>query len=160
MIKRTTEWWDTYFINLAEYVSRASKDPSTKTGAVIIGPNRRIVSLGYNGFPPRIEDTEERLNDRDIKYKLVIHAEMNAILNAHMSVRECVMYIWPFPPCSRCAVHIVASGLATVIAPEIPIDKKERWGQDIALAVRIFNEAGVQVVKYDQIPGTGEKHAR
>ena len=68
--------WDLRFIELAEFIAQWSKDPSTKTGAVITR-GVRVVSLRYNGFPQRIADSDERLNNRDLKYKIIIHCERN-----------------------------------------------------------------------------------
>ena len=65
--------WDKRFINIAESVSTWSKDPSRKIGAIAVR-NRKILSTGYNGFPKGIEDTEARLNVREIKYQYVVHA--------------------------------------------------------------------------------------
>jgi dCMP deaminase len=79
---RSQDWWDAYFIGIAREVSTASKDPSTKVGAVIVRPDWTVAAMGYNGFPRGIADTPERLNDRETKYALVTHAEVNAILTA------------------------------------------------------------------------------
>ncbi|WLB77042.1 deoxycytidylate deaminase [Bradyrhizobium elkanii] len=76
------ERWDRYFLKVAQAVSTASKDPSTKVGAVIVRPDRTMASFGYNGFPRGIADTDERLNNREVKYDLVVHGEINAILTA------------------------------------------------------------------------------
>ena len=88
--------WNQRFLNLAKHVSSWSKDPSTKVGAVIADPETKIVvGMGYNGFPRFVDDTEERYNDRPTKYKFVVHAELNAILNSNKSVRGCEIYIYP-----------------------------------------------------------------
>ncbi|MBI2669577.1 MAG: hypothetical protein HYX20_00290 [Candidatus Yanofskybacteria bacterium] len=62
-----TEKWDRRFLALAEFVAQWSKDPSTKTGAVIVDSNNRLVSVGYNGFPRGVNDSPERLENREIK---------------------------------------------------------------------------------------------
>ena len=54
------EKWDRRFLALAEHVADWSKDPSTKTGAVIVRPDRTIASMGYNGFPRGMADTDDR----------------------------------------------------------------------------------------------------
>src|SRR3989344_2191240 len=82
-----TEKWDRRFLALAEHVAQWSKDPSTKTGAVIVDPNNRVVSLGYNGFPRGVNDLPERLSNRELKYKIIVHCERNALLFARESVR-------------------------------------------------------------------------
>ncbi len=77
------EKWDKRFLELAKHVSLWSKDPSTKTGSVIVDQKRRVVSGGYNGLPIGVEDLDERLNNREIKYKMIVHCERNALLFAN-----------------------------------------------------------------------------
>jgi dCMP deaminase len=79
--------WDLRFLELTKLVSTWSKDPSTQTGAVIVDSKRHIVSVGYNGFPHRLADTPARLNDRPTKYSMIVHCEMNAVLNAQRVCR-------------------------------------------------------------------------
>lgn len=91
-----SERWDRHFLELALVNARMSKDPKTKVGAVIVGPDREVRAMGFNGFPRGIADTPARLEDRDLKLKLVVHAEMNAILNAvrvGVSVKGCTLYL-------------------------------------------------------------------
>jgi len=141
-LHRDPAYWDNYFLGLAEYVSRPSKDPSTKVGAVIVDPERRIVSTGYNGFPAGVEDTPERLNNRDLKYLLTIHSEHNAALFADKSIRGCTVYVWPFQPCSKCAGVLIQRGITRVVAPQ---SNNPRWAEDFKLSTQIFKEAGVLV---------------
>lgn len=88
--------WDDHFLRLALNNAKMSKDPRTQVGSVIVGPDREVRSMGFNGFPRGIEDTLERLHDRDMKLKLIVHGEMNAILNAvriGVSTRGCTLYL-------------------------------------------------------------------
>src|ERR1700733_15498817 len=106
----SNERWHRHFLSIAEACALMSKDPSTKVGAVIVGPDREIRSTGFNGLPRGIDDTDERLSDRDTKLKLVVHAEMNAVLNAArfgVSLKGCALYlsatdnsglVWGGPP--------------------------------------------------------------
>lgn len=107
--------WDERFLKLAQEVSTWSKDPSTKVGAVICR-GKHVVSQGFNGFPPCVDDLEHWLNDREIKYKLVIHAEANAILNAGGSVVGCTLYTYPLSPCGECAKLVAAAGIKRVLS--------------------------------------------
>lgn len=134
--------WNNWFIGLAQYVSTASKDPSTKVGAVIVDSERRVVSLGYNGFPRGISDTEERLNNRDIKYKIIIHAERNALLFSRSCIKGCTIYTYPMMPCAVCASMIIQSGIKKVVAPK---SDNPRWIQDMEISTKLFEEAGVVV---------------
>jgi dCMP deaminase len=143
MSERNREWWDRWHIGMVQYIATASKDPSTKVGALIIRSNRTPVSWGYNGFPRGVEDTPERLANRELKYKMVVHAEENSILNAHgLSLEGCVMYSL-FIPCSGCAKAIIQTGIKEVVCPAPTTDYLTRWGEDIAISKQMFEEAGV-----------------
>lgn len=150
------EKWDRHFIGLAEYHSRMSKDPSTKIGAVIVGPDKEVLSAGFNGFPRGIADTEERLNNRDMKLKLVVHAEMNAILAAArtgIKLKGSTLYvialnrsyrIWGGPPCTRCAVEIIQAGIIEIVSfkPQYRSIPKA-WKADLDFSREVLSEAGV-----------------
>jgi dCMP deaminase len=131
--------WDTRFIDLAKLVSTWSKDPSTKVGAVITDVNNRVISVGYNGFPKKIQDND-RLFDRQTKYNIVVHAEANALMFASKSVKECTLYTYPFEPCPKCASLIIQSGITRVVS--IP-NTNERWEKDFQMSRSLFSEAGV-----------------
>jgi len=137
--------WDIRFLELAKLVSSWSKDPSTKVGAVITDNKNRIVSVGYNGFPTGIED-DDRLNNRDTKYKIIIHGEMNAINFANKNLEHCTLYTYPFEPCSRCASIIIQSGITRVVTYENNID---RWEEDFKLSRQLFKEANIIMDYYN-----------
>lgn len=141
--RRPQIYWDRYFLTVAEAVSSASKDPSTKVGAVIVRPDRTMASFGYNGFPRGIADTEERLNDRETKYGLVVHGEINAILTAREPLHGYTLYTWPFITCKNCALLVTQAGIKRAVAPQLPEHLKERWADSVAAAARIYEEAGV-----------------
>ena len=77
-----SEKWDKRFLALASHIAGWSKDPSTQVGCVVVGPDREIRSTGFNGFPRGIEDSIARLENRELKYPLICHAEENAIMHA------------------------------------------------------------------------------
>lgn len=141
------EKWDKRFLEMAQLVSTYSKDPSTQTGAVIVRPDKTVASIGYNGFPKQIED-DYRLSVREEKYELIVHCEMNAVLNTREDLRGCTLYTWPFLSCTRCAVHMLTAGITRFVAPKIPEDLVERWGAALEKTKEIFEEAGVEVVEY------------
>ncbi len=132
--------WDNRFLSLAKTVASWSKDPSTGVGAVIVDKDNRIVSLGFNGFPRGVKD-DDRLNDREKKYEITVHAELNAILFARTPVDGCTIYTYPLPPCSRCASTIIQSGIVRSVAPVID---EPRWIESCKLGQSILEEAGVQ----------------
>lgn len=135
--------WDTRFLDIAKSVSQWSKDPSTKVGAVIVNPRREIVSTGYNGFPRGIMDSFDRLSKREIKYEMIIHAEINAILFSHENLSGYTLYTYPFQPCSRCASVIIQSGINRIVTYECDSD---RWKESFSLARDMFEEAGLEIV--------------
>ena len=112
--------WDDYFMSVAFLSSMRSKDPSTQVGACIVSPDKRIVGIGYNGFPRGCSDDElpwarEAVSELDTKYPYVCHAEMNAILNKNSAdVKGCTIYVGLFP-CNECAKMIIQSGIAEVV---------------------------------------------
>ena len=149
--------WDRRFIALARHISGWSKDPSTKVGCVVVGPDREIRSTGFNGFPRGIEDTLERLSDREQKYPLICHAEENAIMHAArigVALKDCVAYV-TWPPCTRCARSLVQAGVREVCFPaDAPVP--ERWADEFALSMALFREAKVVVreIPMDDEPPT------
>jgi dCMP deaminase len=138
-----SEKWDKRFLGLAQHVSAWSKDPSTKVGAVVVDQHHRVISLGFNGFARGVVDSEERLNDRETKYKMVVHAESNALLFAKMDMWDATIYVWPFMPCAACAAKIIQAGIKRVVAPEASPELKERWGTDMKLTEQMFKEVGI-----------------
>lgn len=131
-------------MELAELVASWSKDPSRKIGAVIVRPDRTIASVGYNGFPRGVVDTEARYDDREVKYQLVVHAEANAILSAGESVKGMTLYGTLYP-CCECAKLIIQSGIRTVIVPRVVAEP--RFAESMAHAERMFVESGVVVLQ-------------
>ncbi len=125
-----TTKWDKRYLDLAYHISQWSKDPSTQVGSIIVNKHNRIVSLGFNGFPTKVNDLVERLEDRDIKLEMVVHAEANALLSASIAdLSECIIYSSLFP-CSRCAGLIIQSGIRKVKSPDpesIEQFCSERW---------------------------------
>lgn len=140
-----TDKWDTWFMGLAAYVATASKDPSTKMGAVVVAINdRRKIAFGYNGIPPGLADAPERLNDRATKYSLTLHAETNALDNATFDLRGATLYCVAHP-CLRCALSIISRRVARVVCPPLPPIEPDRWTAEIPEAQRVLAEAGVRV---------------
>jgi dCMP deaminase len=110
--------WDNYFMGVAVLSSMRSKDPTTQVGACIVNNQKRIVGIGYNGFPYGVEDDsfpwDKGENWLDSKYPYVVHAEPNAILNATVSLEGSTLYVTLFP-CNECAKLIIQSGIKAVI---------------------------------------------
>lgn len=136
--------WDDRFLKLADFISTWSKDPSTKVGAVIIDSQRRIMSVGYNGFPKGAKD-DDRLNNRKQKYKIIVHAECNAIVSAKHPLDNCTIYTYPFMPCSSCCSMIAQSGINRVVSFK---NYNLRWEMDFKVSRDLLSECGVELVEY------------
>lgn len=113
--------WDQYFIGVAQLSALRSKDPGTKVGAVIVDQDQKIVGIGYNGFPLHLSDDvfpwDKTGEPLETKYPYVVHAEVNAILNASTNLKGCKIYVTLFP-CNECAKVIIQSGLDEVVFVE------------------------------------------
>lgn len=139
---RYGENWDRRFLALAQHFTQWSKDPSTKVGAVIVGPDsKRQICHGYNGFPEH-EPDDHRLHIREEKYRLVYHAERNAIQNALFNTRGSTIYV-SHVPCADCAKRIAAAGIVRVVAPKMTNEFTERWKTSIEDASKILSDAQV-----------------
>lgn len=137
--------WDIRYLELAEQVSSWSKDPSRQIGAVAVGTKGQVLAQGYNGFPRGIKDSSLRYNDREIKYKFVVHAEQNVIYNATyngVSLDGATLYVWGLPVCSDCAKGVIQTGIKRVVMPlqEIP----DHWVDSWALTQLLLNEANIK----------------
>jgi dCMP deaminase len=107
--------WDRNYLGLAEHVSKWSKDPSSQVGAVIV-KNNRVVAVGFNGFPAEVEDKQEWLGNRKVKYEMVVHAEVNALIVAGQRAEGATIYVYGRPVCSSCAGAIIQAGIARVVS--------------------------------------------
>lgn len=146
--------WHQRFMLLAREVAEWSKDPSTKVGCILVR-DKKVISTGYNGFPKNISDDLDRLIDREQKYEITVHAEVNAVTTAALhgvSTEGATAYV-TFNPCSRCSAVLINAGIAQVYvdaAAEIP----PRWLENFILASRILKEAEVELQTIDPTPYT------
>jgi len=145
-----TEKWDRKYLELAKYVATNwSKDPSTKVGAVLVNYEYGQEFIGYNGFPNGMNDAPERYADRDLKYKLVVHAEVNAIAKAGLMAKGSTLYVYPsfsLPPiCNECAKLAIQRGVKEVVGYIAdPTDPRvKRWADSILLSQMMLTEAGI-----------------
>ena len=138
--------WDEYFMGVAKLSAMRSKDPNTQVGACIVSEDNKILSMGYNGFPKGCSDDEypwERGGDQT-KYPYVVHAELNAVLNANgRDLRGSKLYVALFP-CNECAKAIIQSGIKELIYLS---DKYHDTHASIA-SRRMFNMTGVKYRAY------------
>ena len=158
--------WDEYYLGMASLVSRKSKDPSTKCGAVIVAKSNAVLSIGFNGFPRGVAEvhtapalpTEGKLIaerwERPQKYRWVVHAEMNAILNAArhgISLEGSRLYTTTLP-CSECVKAIIQAGIKEVISIEqVGVGTGTHWFHD-DIERTMFMEARVILRVLPRIP--------
>lgn len=137
--------WDEYFMGVAMFAAGRSKDPSTQVGACIVDQRNVIISTGYNGFPMGCSDDEfpwDREGE-DTKYPFVVHAELNAILNAHgKTLENAKIYVALFP-CNECAKAIIQSGIKEVIY----VCDKYAETDIVKASKRMLNAAGVKLTQ-------------
>jgi dCMP deaminase len=125
-VTQDEEKWHRRFLRLAAEIAEFSKDPSTKVGCILVR-DRRIISTGYNGFPRGISDSFDRLLDRDKKYEMTVHAEINAVTTAALhgvSTEGSTAYV-TFQPCSRCAAAVlINAGIKEVYVTADTLDSR------------------------------------
>lgn len=143
------EKWDARFCDLARFVSEWSKDPNAKVGAVVLSKRGGDVSIGYNGFPMGVEDSIERLEDKETKLELIVHAEQNALIAAGSRAVGSTLYVWGKPICARCAGSIVQAGVKRVVALNPgAVDPGSNWQKTGLIALQMFKEAGIEADLY------------
>jgi len=144
--------WDDYFMGIALLAAKRSKDPSTQVGACIVSGetndsmnNNTILSVGYNGLPIGCSDDDfpwDRNGDfLDTKYPFVVHAELNAILNARgKSLSGAKIYVALFP-CNECCKAIIQSGIREVVY----LSDKYATTDAVKASKKMFQAAGVKL---------------
>ena len=144
--------WDEYFMGVAKLSAKRSKDPNTQVGCCIVNQERRIVAVGYNGMPAGCDDKDFPWNVREgalneTKYAYVVHAELNAILNATSNLKGCTLYVTLYP-CNECTKAILQSGIK-----EIVFEDNKYEGKDFDLASKkMLQSANVKVRQFKSEP--------
>lgn len=139
--------WHKRYMDMAKLVASWSKDPSSQVGAVIVNDKKIVVGMGYNGFARGVGDHDFMYKDRSIKYEVVIHAEINAILNATGSVENCIIYT-THPPCSRCTAVLIQSGLRGCMYDLQSDEFMERFAESLKLSNLQARDAGFSIMEY------------
>jgi dCMP deaminase len=143
--------WDLFYLGLCRYISTASKDPSTKVGAVITRPDFSVASVGFNGFPQKMPDRPEWLENREEKYSRVVHGEINAVSFCRdQSLQGYTLYTTPFMPCDRCFVQMVQKGITRFVAPKATAEQLTRWGTAFEKVRQYAGECNVELVELDE----------
>ena len=142
--------WDEYFMSIALLSAKRSADPSTQVGACIVDSSNKVVSIGYNGMPRGIDDSDLSWNrngtDLDSKYLYVCHAEFNAILNTRdgSQLKGCRVYVTLFP-CNECAKAIIQTGIKEIVY----LSDKYADSIETRASKKMLTLAGVKLVPYN-----------
>ncbi len=139
--------WDEYFMGIALLAAKRSKDPSTQVGCCIVDRNKIILSTGYNGFPKGCSDDEYpwAREGEETKYPFVVHAELNAILNAGgKSLTGSTLYVALFP-CNECAKAIIQAGISEVVY----LSDKYASTEATLASKRMLTSAGVKMRRFE-----------
>ncbi|MFP4418182.1 MAG: deoxycytidylate deaminase [Fibrobacterota bacterium] len=149
MVSKRTDYlsWDEYFMGVALMSAQRSKDPNTQVGACIVNRKKKIVGVGYNGFPSGCSDDDLPWDREgcflDTKYPYVCHAELNAVLNSiSADLCGCSIYVALFP-CNECAKVIIQSGISEVVY----LSDKYADTDSVKASKRMFDQAGVNYRK-------------
>lgn len=138
--------WDEYFMGIAMLAAKRSKDPNTQVGACIVSQDNIIISTGYNGMPKGCSDDEYpwARDGEQTKYPYVVHAELNAVLNANgRDLRGSKLYVALFP-CNECAKALIQSGISQVIYYE----DKYADSDSVIASKRMFDMVGIRYTPY------------
>lgn len=144
-----SEKWHYRFMEVAKLIASWSKDPNTKTGAIVVGPDREIRATGYNGLVRGVNDDIPERMERPTKYDFFEHAERNAVYNACLtgtSLKGCVLYA-THPPCTDCARAIIQAGIKMVVTNRLADDANapaSGWRDKLVYSEQMFKEAGVE----------------
>ncbi len=141
--------WDEYFMGVALLSAQRSKDPNTQVGACIVNSDKKIVGVGYNGFPSGCDDDELPWDREgaylDTKYPYVCHAELNAILNSiSRDLKGGTIYVALFP-CNECAKAIIQSGIREIVY----LSDKYDGTDSVVASKRMLKQAGVTLRKLE-----------
>lgn len=141
--------WEDYFMGVALLSAQRSKDPATQVGACIVNEEKRIIGVGYNGFPIGCSDdlfpwSKSTTDPIDSKHMYVVHAEENAIINRFSAdLKNSTIYVSLFP-CNRCAQIIIQSGIKRIVFMS---DKKSHT-KEVEASKRMLDAAGVEYTQY------------
>lgn len=134
------------FLPVARAVASLSKDPEHKVGALALNDDGIVLAVGYNGFPRGVHDDEVRYLNREVKLRLISHAEANVVAQAAYaghSLRGATVVVYDKYPCSACAKLLIQSGVKRVVT--YPSSPDSSWYQDSELSRLMFKESGLEV---------------
>ena len=151
--------WDQRYLENAILASTWSKDPNRRVGAIAVSKEGIPGPACFNGFPRGIKDTPERLNNKELKNRLAVHAEVNATILHPGSVVGCTIYV-THQPCTPCASFLIQNKYSRIVTfdPELYNGMFDRWGEDFNLSLEVIEEAGIELVLATTFPEGHERH--
>lgn len=152
MVPKISPRWINHFLRMCDLLAAMSRDDKTKVGCVLIGPDKEVISTGFNGFPRGVRDDRDERYERPAKYMWFEHAERNAIYNAARrgAPLKGTTLIINAPPCTDCARGIIQSGVEEIIYPkDHAFANRSDWQENIDTATAMLLEADVVVRVYD-----------
>ena len=123
-----------------------SKDPSTKIGSVLV-KDKNIIGSGYNGFARKVLDLPKRYNNRETKYKFVVHSESNAVLTCARlgtSTLDSVLYTQACP-CHECMKSIIQGGVKEIVIHKKWPMNHLKWSESFEISKIMAEEAGIKI---------------
>ena len=151
--------WDQRYLENAILASTWSKDPNRRVGAIAVSKEGVPGPSCFNGFPRGIKDTTDRLNNKELKNRLTIHAEVNATILHPGSVVGCTIYV-THQPCTPCASFLIQNKYSRIVTfdPELYSGMFDRWGEDFNLSLEVIEETGIELVLATTFPEGHERH--
>lgn len=151
--------WDQRYLENAILASTWSKDPNRRVGAIAVSKEGVPGPACFNGFPRGIKDTPERLNNKELKNRLAVHAEVNATILHPGSVVGCTIYV-THQPCTPCASFLIQNKYSRIVTfdPELYSGMFDRWGEDFNLSLEVIEETGIELVLATTFPEGHERH--
>ncbi|MFF4557202.1 deoxycytidylate deaminase [Streptomyces sp. NPDC001422] len=116
--------WDCYFLGLADAAAARGDCIRKQVGAVLVGPDHRVLSTGYNGSTPGglsclAGECERCLSDAPSgsSYEgcIEFHAERNAITWARPEDRPGSTLYVTWEPCGGCSELIHTEGVSRIV---------------------------------------------
>ena len=116
----------------------------------MITRDNKIISQGYNGFPEQIKSIVEDKVDRETKYQYVVHAEVNTLINAEVSIRDCSIYVHGLPICTSCASILIRAGIKRVVMSGsnffLKSETSDFWLNQNKVSQLMFHESKIDVI--------------
>lgn len=148
-ISKSQRDWDIFWLQLCVQISKKSKDRSTKIGSIVVSPDNKHTSMGWNGFPTGIKDDEEYYHTRPTKYQITAHAEQNALDNCIFDVKGWTLYVSCGGPCTGCTRSIIQKGIRRIVHFDGKFEGKgSHWESDLELSRIMLNEVGIITSTY------------